>query len=272
MKTKQFLGEKLGRLTHAKLKGRAKVTKKNIAGCFPELSETEQAKLVKDTFIACSKGFMETTHAWWRDVGPYADNIIITGQENLDECHRRGKGALLLGGHFSIFDLALPFFASQLKKPGYMYRPHDNPVIDRMIEKGRRRHYGIQGFNKRNLKSMIQFIKDGGQVWYAADQDFGNKCEVFAPFFGVNAGCITAPSWIARETGASVMVVSQFRHPNGQYEINFSPVLENFGEDEQQDAIAWNAHLEAAVRRFPDQYLWLHKRFKTRQPGDEAFY
>jgi len=272
MKTKQSMGEKLGRLIHAKLKGRTKVTKKNIAGCFPELSETEQAKLVEDTFIACSKGFMETTHSWWRDVSPYVDNVIITGRENLEESQRRGKGALLLGGHFSLFDFALPFFASKLSKPGYMYRPHDNPVIDRMIENGRRRHYGIQGFDKRRLKDMIQFITDGGEVWYAADQDFGNKCEVFAPFFGINAGCITAPSWIARESGASVMVVSQFRHPDGQYEINFSPILENFGEDEQQDAIAWNAQLETAVRRFPDQYLWLHKRFKTRQSGDPSFY
>jgi len=272
MSTKQTLGEKLGRLLHKKLKGRTKVAKKNIAACFPELSEEEQATLVEDTFIACTRGFMETTHAWWRDVTPYVDNLIITGQENLLEAQKRGKGILLLGGHFSIFDLALPFFAAQLHKPGYMYRPNDNPVIDRMIEKGRRRHYGIKGFSKRHLKGMIEYMKEGGSVWYAADQDFGRKSAEFVDFFGVKTGCINAPSWIARESGASVIQVSQFRHPNGQYEIAFSPIMENFGEDDAKDAQDWNTHLEAAIRRHPDQYLWLHKRFKTRQPGDDPIY
>lgn len=272
MSTKQSWGEKLGRLLHKKLKGRTKVAKTNIAGCFPELSEAEQSKLVEDTYIACSRGFLETTHAWWKDVTPYVDNLIVTGKEHLDEAQNKGKGILLLGGHFSIFDLALPFFAAQLIKPGYMYRPHDNPVIDRMIEQGRRRHYGIKGFSKRHLKGMIQFMKEGGSVWYAADQDFGSKGTEFVDFFGVKAGCITAPSWIARESGASVIQVSQFRHPNGQYEIVFSPIMEGFGEDDAKDAQDWNTHLESAIRRYPDQYLWLHKRFKTRKPGDAPFY
>jgi KDO2-lipid IV(A) lauroyltransferase len=272
MSWKQSLGEKLGRLAHKKLKSRTKVGKKNISGCFPELSEPEQDKLVEDTFIACSKGFLETTHSWWRDVTPYIDNLIITGEEHLEEAKRRGKGVFLIGGHFSIFDIALPFFAAQLKKPGYMYRPNDNPVIDRMIEQGRRRHFGIQGFDKYHLKDMIQYMKEGGSVWYAPDQDFGRKCEVFAPFFGINAGCITTPSWIARESGATVMQVSQFRHPNGQYEIVFSPILEDFGQNEQKDAEIWNHYLEQAIRKHPDQYLWLHKRFKTRKPDDAPFY
>jgi KDO2-lipid IV(A) lauroyltransferase len=269
---KQSLGEKLGRATHKRLKSRKKVTQQNISGCFPELNDQQQAQLVEDTFIACSKGFMETTHAWWGDVSPYVDNMIVTGQEHFLEAQRRNKGMLLLGGHFSLFDLALPLFASKLNKPGYMYRPHNNPVIDRMIERGRRRHYGIQGFDKRHLKDMIQFIKGGGQVWYATDQDFGAKCDVFAPFFGVNTACISAPSWIARESGASILCVSQYRHPNGQYEINFSPILENFGEDNEADAISWNVQLEKAIRRHPEQYLWLHKRFKTRAPDDQPFY
>lgn len=272
MSWKQSLGEKLGRLLSKKLKSRHKVVKKNIANCFPELSEAQQSKLVDDTFIACTTGFLETTHAWWRDVTPYVDNLIITGKEHLEAAQQSDKGILLLGGHFSIFDLALPLFASQLRKPGYMYRPNDNPVIDHIIERGRRRHYGIRGFDKRRLKDMIQFLKEGGEVWYAADQDFGRKCEVFVPFFGINTGCITAPSWIARESGALVIQVSQFRHANGQYEISFSPILENFGQDPEQDARDWNAHLEAAIRRHPDQYLWLHKRFKTRKPGDQPFY
>lgn len=272
MSTKQSWGEKLGRLLHKKLKGRTKVTKKNIEACFPELNEEQQATLVEDTFVACTKGFMETTHAWWRDVTPYVNNLTITGHEHLLEAQKRGKGILLLGGHFSIFDFALPLIAAQLHKPGYMYRPNDNPVIDRMIEKGRRRHYGIQGFGKKHLKGMIQFIKEGGSVWYAADQDFGRNTAEFIDFFGVKTGCINAPSWIARESEASVIQVSQFRLPNGQYEIAFSPIMEDFGKDDAKDAQDWNRYLEEAIRRHPDQYLWLHKRFKTRPEGAKPIY
>lgn len=272
MRKKQNVGEKLGRFFYRKLPKRAKIARQNIQACLPELNQDEQEKIVENTFVACTKGLMETTHAWWGDVQPYVDNLIITGEEHFLEAKKRPGGLLLIGGHFSIFDLALPFFASRLDKPGYMYRPNDNPVIDRMIEKGRRRHYGIRPFDKKSLKDMLAFIQEGGQVWYAVDQDFGNKCNVFAPFFGVQAGCVSAPSWIARESGANVLVVSQFRHPNGQYEIAFSPVLEGFGEDDQADAIRWNACLEEAVRRFPDQYLWLHKRFKTRPEGGQKIY
>ncbi len=272
MPVKQSWGEKLGKLLHRKLKGRVKVCRKNIDGCFPELSDAEKSDLVEETFVACSKGFMETTHVWWNDVQPYIDNLIINGKEHLEEAQKRGKGILLIGGHFSIFDIALPFVASQLKKPGYMYRPNNNPVVDRMIEQGRHRYTDIESFDKRQLKDMIQFMKEGGEVWYAPDQDFGRKCEVFVPFFGISTGCITAPSWIARESGASVIHVSQYRHPNGQYEISFSPIFEGFGDNPAKDAADWNVALEAAIRRYPSQYLWLHKRFKTRQEGDEAFY
>jgi KDO2-lipid IV(A) lauroyltransferase len=272
MAWKQSLGNKLGKFGYNKLKDRRKVAKKNIELCFPDLDEKQQDNLVEDTFIACTKGFFETTHSWWRNVDPYVENLIISGEEHLKEAQQSGKGTFLIGGHFSIFDIALPFFAAQLQKPGYMYRPNDNPVIDRMIENGRRRHYNIQAFDKRRLKDMIQFIKDGGSVWYAPDQDFGSKGNIFVPFFGVQTGCISTPSWIARESGANVICVSQFRHPNGQYEIAFSPILKDFGQDEEADAAAWNEQLEKAIRRYPSQYLWLHKRFKTRPKGEAKIY
>lgn len=272
MPAKQKAGEKLGLFIHKKLRKRVKVAKRNVSACFPELEDSDHEKIVQDCFVACTRGALESTHSWWRDVSPYVDNMIITGKEHLEEAQRRGKGALLIGGHFSIFDLALPLFASQLKKPGYMYRPHNNPVIDRMIENGRRRHYGIQGFDKRQIKDMISFLSEGGEVWYAVDQDFRHKCDIFVPFFGVNTACVSAPTWIAKESGASILFVSQYRHPNGQYEISFSPVLENFGEDNIADATLWNRLLADAIGQHPAQYLWPHKRFKTRKEGDAPFY
>lgn len=272
LSTARKLGEKLGYLFHRNLKGRVDVCRKNIDACFPELTEAERSALVEETFIECSKGFMEIVHLWWNDFQPYVKDLVVIGKENIDEAHRRGKGVLLIGGHFSTFDVALVTIAPQLIKPAYMYRPNANPVIDRMIENGRQRYSNIRSFDKRQLKDMIQFIKEGGEVWYAPDQDFGGRSEVFAPFFGVSTACITTPSWIAQESGCSVLHVSQFRRPDGQYEVSFSPIFENFGQNPEKDAADWNAALEASVRRYPAQYLWLHKRFKTRKPGDEAFY
>jgi KDO2-lipid IV(A) lauroyltransferase len=272
MTTKQKLGVKIGRFAKAKMKSRTKVTRKNIEVCFPELSEEAREKLVEDAYIACARGFLESTHAWWRDVTPYVKTLKIKGEEHLKEAQARGKGIFLIGGHYSIFDFALPLFAYQLVKPGYMYRPNDNPVVDRMIENGRRRHCGIQGFSKFEMNEMIAFLKGGGSVWYACDQDFGQKSRVFVPFFGVKAGCITMPSLIAKRSGASIICVSHLRHPNGQYEVTFSPIQEGFGEDEEKDTLAWNNYLENALRQHPEQYLWMHKRFKTRPQGEPPIY
>ncbi|TVP55372.1 MAG: lipid A biosynthesis acyltransferase [Halomonadaceae bacterium] len=272
MSAKQRWGAALGRLLNRKFHSRRKVAQRNVSLCFPEMPPEEQRQLVEDSFIACSRGVLETTHAWWRDMKPHEKNTQVFGIEHAEEAVRRGKGLLLIGAHYSIFDFALPLIASRLQKPGYMYRPNDNPVIDRTIEKGRRRHYGIRSFNKRQLKEMMAFLADGGQVWYACDQDFGKKSQVFTPFFGIPAACITTPSFIARESGASVICVSHLRTPDGGYQISFSPIQENFGQDPQQDTAVWNGFIEATIRRYPEQYLWMHKRFKTRPEGEGPVY
>lgn len=272
MASKQRLGGWLGRLLARKLKSRARVADANLAACMPELDKAARNQLAEDTFVASARGFLESTHAWWRDMKPYCESASILGLEHLEEAKQRGKGVLLIGGHYSIFDFALPLIACKLDQPGYMYRPNNNPVIDRMIERGRRRHFNIRPFTKRALRPMLSFLKQGGQVWFACDQDFGSKSEVFVPFFGVHAGCITSPSYIARESGASVICVSHLRMPDGSYRVVFSPVQEGFGEDPQKDAETWNRFIEATIREQPDQYLWLHKRFKSRPEGALSVY
>ncbi|MBW7471635.1 lysophospholipid acyltransferase family protein [Marinobacter sp. F4218] len=272
MSAKQRFGKSLGRFLAHKLKSRARVADANLSACMPELDDVERGQLVEDTFVASARGFLESTHAWWRDMAPYCESASVLGIEHLEEAKQRGNGVLLIGGHYSIFDFALPLIACQLDKPGYMYRPNNNPVIDRMIERGRRRHFNIQPFTKRELRPMLSFLKEGGQVWFACDQDFGKKSEVFVPFFGVNAGCITSPSYIARQSGASIICVSHLRMPDGSYRVEFSPIQEEFGDDTQKDAEIWNGFIEDTIREQPDQYLWLHKRFKSRPEGVASVY
>ncbi len=272
MPAKQRWGKAIGQFLSRRWKSRHEVALTNIRACFPQYSEAEQQQLVEDCFVACVRGLLESTHAWWRDMTPFIETVEVHGLENLQEAKARGSGLLLIGAHYNIFDFALPLIASRLNKPGYMYRPNNNPVIDRMIERGRRRHFNIQPFTKRQLPDMMDYLKQGGEVWYACDQDFGRKVEVFAPFFGVEAGCITTPSHIARESGASVICVSHLRTPDGGYQVVFSPIQENFGADDRKDAETWNRFIETTIRQYPDQYLWLHKRFKTRPEGAPRFY
>ncbi len=272
MSTKQRWGAGFGRLVKKRMRSRYKVTRANIQACFPQLDHEAQEQLIDASFVACGRGFFETIHAWWQDMTPYLQQLKITGGEHLAQAQATGKGVFLIGGHYSLFDFALPLFAQQLQKPGYMYRPNDNPVVEWMIERGRRRHFNIQAFTKHEMKDMIAFLKAGGAVWYACDQDFGHRAKVFVPFFGVDAGCITMPSKIAQDSGASVLFVAHLRHPDGRYEITFSPVQTGFGEDETRDAHGWMNYIETTLRTHPDQYLWMHKRFKTRPEGTPKLY
>jgi len=271
LKNKHRLGSWLGKLAKNKLKSRTKVARKNLRACFPELSDDKVEQMVEQCFIELATGFIEGTHAWWQDMSPYKESVKVTGLEHVLAAQKKGNGVLVLGGHFAVVDFAIPLFSSKVENLGYMYRPNNNPVMDRMIEKGRAKA-DVIGFKKKELKKMQAFMAEGGMVWYGCDQDFGKKASVFAPFFGVDAINITSPSWIARETGAAVIFMGMRRLGKEQYEIEFSAELPNFGEDELQDTINWNKELEDAVRRYPTQYMWVHKRFKTRPEGEPAFY
>ncbi|MEH6343847.1 MAG: lipid A biosynthesis acyltransferase [Bermanella sp.] len=271
LKNKMRLGKWLGGMAKNKLKSRAHIARKNLQACFKDKTEEEIEAMVEDCFIQLTTGFIEGTHAWWQDMAPHQARVKSTGIEHLIEAQKKGNGVLLLGGHFAVVDFAIPLIAAQIDNLAYMYRPNNNPVINNMIEKGRARA-GVSSFTKKQLKEMKTFMADGGVVWYGCDQDFGKKGEVFAPFFGVDAINITTPSWIVKETGAAVIFMGMRRLGEGEYEIEFSKELPEFGHCNQTDTLCWNKELEQAVRRFPTQYMWVHKRFKTRPEGEKAFY
>lgn len=271
LKKKHKLGAWLGKKAAVKLKSRAHIARKNLSACFPDVSPEKIEEMIEDCFVQLVTGFIEGTHAWWGDMGPYKESVNVVGLDNLINAQNKGKGVLLLGGHFAVVDFAIPLLSHNVNKLAYMYRPNDNPVIDKMIEKGRARS-GVTAFTKKELKQMQAFMADGGIVWYGCDQDFGKKASEFVPFFGVDAANITTPSWIVRETGAAVVLMGMRRLDDGRYEISFSNELALTGQDEKADALLWNQQLEKEIRRFPTQYMWVHKRFKTRPAGEADFY
>lgn len=261
----------LGNLMYKQGGVRLLITRTNIQACFPEMSAKQQEALVQESFVANMKGMVETTIAWWGDHKPIIEKLDVYGYEHLQEAEARGKGVILVGGHFSILDLAGPMVHSILNF-NYMYRPNDNPLFDAVIERHRLR-YSNKKFNKYELREMSKFIMEGNTVWYGYDQDFGARRSVFAPFFNIQTATVKAAMKLPKDTGATVLMVSQFREDNDRYSIRFSPIFEGITEDDDITAATrLNKQLEEFIRIHPEQYLWMHRRFRSRPKGEEPFY
>lgn len=268
---KQWFGAQMGVLLYKLGGSRRTIAETNIKLCFPELSEKEQDELVIESFKANMKGMVETTIAWWCNKDKILSNMKVYGMEHYEEAKARGKGVFIIGGHFSIIDMAGPL-AEHAFGFNYMYRPNDNPLFNAVIER-HRRQYSTHDFTKNELPQMMEFLKGGGTVWYGYDQDFGAKRSVFAPFFNIQTATLKAPARIARDTGATCIMISQFRESSGIYSLHFSPILEDYPSgDDVADATRINAQLEEFVRIHPEQYLWMHRRFRSRPPGEESLY
>lgn len=269
---KLALGRGIGLLTWKLAKRRRHITDTNLALCFPELDDRQRAALVRKTFIANGIGILETATGWCRDPEHLRHRVTFKGTEHMEQAMAQGKGALIIGIHFSTLDLggALHslFFPADV-----VYRPHDNPVFEDFMTRARRGIFGA-AIDRHDLRGVVRRIKSGHAVWYSPDQDFGREVSVFAPFFGIPAASIKLTAKIARMTGAPVMPLMFHRNPDDRtYTLEYLPPLENFPSgDDVADAAQVNAFIEQAIRRHPEQYLWLHRRFKTRPPGEASFY
>lgn len=262
------LGQLLGWISYFLAWGRRHVCEVNIAKCFPELSAIEQKKLVRKTFLSNGIGFIEICIAWCGNNDRYRHRVSVHGEENLKAALAQGKGVLLVGLHLTTFEIA-GFLYSLYGDLNVTYRANDkNPLFDAFMYNGRKRLYeGV--YERKDIRGAMRCLKDGKVLWYAPDQDYGAQHSVFVPFFGNLAATITAGSRYAGFNDSPVVFFSHYRTPdNKAYEIYFSEALDNYPSgDDEQDAIIINKLVEDAIRKQADQYLWLHKRFKTPPPG-----
>lgn len=267
------LGSILGRLAHATMKRRRLYAETNIRHCFPELTRAEQHTLVKDSFRSNAIGLIEALRTWFRDPASLRDKVDYIGGEHLNAALARGRGVILLGGHFSTLDL-IGSLTTLHFKADVLQRDHANPLFNAFMTRARARLYG-QVLDKFDVRGMLRSLRDNHVVWYATDQDYGRNNTVFVPFFNLPCATLTSTMRIARRSGAAVVPFSHYRKPNGQgYEIVIHPALEDFPtNDMEKDATRLNDILERAIRVQPDQYLWMHRRFKTpAEPGAENIY
>jgi KDO2-lipid IV(A) lauroyltransferase len=195
----------------------------------------------------------------------------IEGLHHLEACRAQNRGVLLVGAHFSHLELCARLVSQRICIAG-MYRKMDNDVFEWAILRARLR-YAETMFAKEELRATVKYLKQGGTLWYAPDQDMRGKDSVFVPFFGIAASTITATHHLARLSGAIVIPFFHKRLDDGGYAIRLEAPLENFPTDDvTADTALLNVAIERMVREAAAQYLWIHKRFKTRPPGEPPVY
>jgi len=265
------LGRIMGWLS-ARIVERRPIAERNLALCFPELGTDERARLLEENLRDGGVMLVEFALAWMASARAI-DRIPVTieGLEHLESALAEGHGVLLIGAHFSHLELCARLVSQRIRIAG-MYREHADPAFEWAIKRARLR-YASAMFTKDELRQTVRWLKAGGVIWYAPDQDMRGKDVVFAPFFGVPASTITATHHLARLSGARVIPFFHRRLPQGGYAIRLEAPLEHFpGPDAVIDTARVNASIERMVREAPTQYLWMHKRFKTRPPGEASVY
>ena len=236
----------------------------NLRLCFPEKSEAEIRRLGRAHFGALALGLFETCAAWWFTTDRLPPHEIV-GLENLERARAPGKGVILLTAHFTTLELCARQLAGSARM-GCLYRDANNPVVAHLMRTQRERHAAI-AIHFDDLRGLARALKSGHAIWYAPDQAKRIKLSAVLPFFGVPAVTNTATGRLAAMTGAAVVPYFSRRRPDGSYLLTILPALENFPTaDAEADAVRVNRLIEEHIRLAPEQYFWVHKRFKARGP------
>ncbi|NOY62224.1 MAG: LpxL/LpxP family Kdo(2)-lipid IV(A) lauroyl/palmitoleoyl acyltransferase [Gammaproteobacteria bacterium] len=266
------LGRALGRLALLFSRRRKRIAIINLDLCLPQLSTRQRKRLLRRHFESFCMGLIEVIISWW-----VADERLktleqIEGLQHLQDAFKKGKGVILLSAHFTSLEIGGRLLARHC--PFHVvYRRNENPLIEHFMRRSRDLHFD-KAIPRDDIRGMIRSLRENKAVWYAADQNYGRKYSVFAPFFGVQASTHTATSRIAKVSGAPVVPFFTQRRADGKgYRLILLPPLKNFpSADPLNDTTRINALIEAQVRQVPEQYFWTHRRFKHRPPGIERLY
>lgn len=264
------LGWLLGRVLYALGRERRKVALINLRLCFPEKTEAERENLARRHFVAFSRAVLDRTLGWWASKERLERIIRIHGVEHLNDPD--GKPIILLSPHFVGLDAGATRISMHIVGCS-VYSNQKNPVFNKLLYDGRKRFNDAVLLSRQDgMRKIVKAMKDGHQFYYLPDMDFGPKESIFVPFFGVRAATIPGVSRLVRLTGARVVACITRQVADG-YEVEVMPAWENFpGASVEADTEYVNRFIESQVLRMPEQYFWLHKRFKTRPPGEQRFY
>jgi len=268
------LGDGLGLLLMKVLKSRVKVTRRNLELCFPDMPIAEREQLVRENFKETGKAAFETFMGWWWPDWRAKPLCHFKGIEHIEAIQAEGKGVFLLSGHFLCLEMIARVFGFYAPAVGF-YRPNDNPIIEYFQYHGRlRSNRALIG--KRDVRALIQALNDKEVCFYLPDQDYGRNKAEFVPFFAVKDTATTTGTLLfAGSANCKTVAIHSYRLPNHQgYQVEVLPAFEQFPSgDNKADVTRINQWLEQGILANPSQYMWLHRRFKTRpNPDDPSLY
>lgn len=275
-RTRLRWGRILGWLTPRLLTSRAHIVRTNLRLCFPELSDAARETLLKRHFRLLAQSIIDRGLIWFGDPERVRQTVQLKGFEHLAQAVAAGEKVIILAPHFVGLDAAGSRVTMDSPRTATFYTPSSDADVDALMREGRQR------FNESFLVSrydgvrgLIRLLRKGIPVYYLPDMDFGIEGAVFVPFFGVQAATLLSTAQIARSWQAKVLpIISRLDESTGIYHVELMPAIPDFPgpEGPEADTARINALLEDWIRRDPAQYYWVHRRFKTRPPGEPKPY
>lgn len=266
------LGRGFGLLLYALARERRRVALTNLGLCFPHLDERARRRLARAHFQALGRSLLERGIIWWSSRKRVMDVIRVFGEEHWRTV--AGRPVVWLAPHFVGLDMGGSRLAAEHRAIS-VYSHQKDPAVDAVLYRGRTRFVMPELFSRQDgIRPVVKAMRKGLPFYYLPDMDFGERDSIFVPFFGVPAATITGLARIARLARAIVVPTVTYQLPGGRgYALHFYPAWENFPSDDlEADTRRMNAFIEERVREHPEQYFWVHKRFKTRPAGTEKVY
>ncbi|MDA8390701.1 MAG: lysophospholipid acyltransferase family protein [Gammaproteobacteria bacterium] len=265
------VGRLIGALAYHLANRRRRVVQTNLRLCFPKLSGRARRRLAKAHFRALGQAVFDVPIAWWASPRRLRRLVQFVDRHHFDEAAAAGR-VILLVPHFVSMKIGVVL---SLERPmANVYRRLPNPVVESAFRAAIGRFGATMIAQEEGVKPILRALHEDRVLYYLPDQDFGERGSVFAPFFGVPTSTLEAAGRLSRAVGARVVPCYVWQRPWGRgYQVAFGPALSGFPSgDKLTDATATNAAIEVGVRVHPEQYFWVHKRFKTRPPGSGPVY
>ena len=266
------IGRGIGRLAHTVGGSRRAIVRRNIELCFPELSPQERNALAFEHFKALGMSVVEMGLGRWAKDERLVAITTIDGLENIRKPLAEGRGVIMLAAHFTTLEISGRVLAQHVPPFDSVYRKNRSEFITELQRSGRERTVDVT-IEKRDIKQMVRRLRDGRIVWYAPDQSYNRKGSEVIEFFGVPSMHTTATSTLARLGKAAVVPFFTKRKADGSYQMSLLPAFENFPTDDPvADTRRYVEALEAHVRTCPEQYFWIHRKFKDLPDGYPDYY
>lgn len=251
---------------------RRRIVARNLQLCFPRMDDAARAQLLRANLVETWMGVFELLRAWYAPASRLRGVADVAGLQHLQAALAAGRGVLLFTGHFTQSELASRLVSDAIgRRVRGVVRRHNQPCLEAEFERARRRVFAPT-LAKKDVRGLLRALQAGEVVVYSADQDF-SYAHAFVPFFGVPAATLETTPGLVRRAGAVMLFFHFHRDAAGRYQLGIEPEWPGWREGPADAAAAtYMRELERVVRQHPAQYLWAHRRFKTRPPGEPPAY